>query len=290
MKLLLKFNLVLCVVFAVGFVTAGYVCNRLLQQNARAEIMENARIMIEAAMAVRTYTATQIKPLLETQMKYTFLPQSVPAYSANSYFSQLQKKFPDYAYKEATLNPTNPTNRATDWEADLVEEFRKSRDKKEIIGERDTPNGRMLYIARPMTVSSPACLSCHDTAEDAPRTMVERYGTANGFGWKLNDIVTAQIVSVPTQLAVQRGKNTFKMFMISLAAVFGILLIATNALLIFMVIRPVNQLSRMASSVSLGNSEISEFPVTGKDEIAELAYSFNRMARSLIEAMKMLKT
>lgn len=290
MKLLLKFNLVLCVVFAVGFVTAGYVCNRLLQQNARAEIMENARIMIEAAMAVRTYTATQIKPLLETQMKYTFLPQSVPAYSANSYFSQLQKKFPDYAYKEATLNPTNPTNRATDWEADLVEEFRKSRDKKEIIGERDTPNGRMLYIARPMTVSSPACLSCHDTAEDAPRTMVERYGTANGFGWKLNDIVTAQIVSVPTQLAVQRGKNTFKMFMISLAAVFGILLIATNALLIFMVIRPVNQLSGMASSVSLGNSEISEFPVTGKDEIAELAYSFNRMARSLIEAMKMLKT
>jgi hypothetical protein len=91
MKLLVKFNLVLCIVFAIGFVTAGYVCNRLLQQNAKAEIMENARIMIEAAIAVRTYTATQIKPLLETQIKYSFLPQSVPAYSANSYFGQLQK-------------------------------------------------------------------------------------------------------------------------------------------------------------------------------------------------------
>lgn len=290
MKLLLKFNLVLCIVFAVGFAIAGYVCNRLLQQNARAEIMENARIMIEAAMAVRTYTATQIKPLLETQMKYTFLPQSVPAYSANSYFGQLQKKFPDYSYKEATLNPTNPINRATDWEADVVEEFRKSHDKKEIVGERDTPNGRMLYIARPMTVSSMACLSCHDTAEDAPRTMVERYGGANGFGWKLNDIVTAQIVSVPTQLAVQRARTVFETFMISLAAVFVVLLIATNALLVSMVIRPVNQLSGMASDVSLGNSEISEFPVTGKDEIAELSHSFNRMARSLIEAMKMLRT
>jgi HAMP domain-containing protein len=290
MKLLLKFNLVLCIVFAVGFVIAGYVCNRLLQQNARAEIMENARIMIEAAVAVRSYTATQIKPLLETQMKYKFLAQSVPAYSANSYFAQLQKKFPDYAYKEATLNPTNPVNRATDWEADLVEEFRKSHDKKEIIGERDTPNGRMLYIARPLTVSSPACLSCHDTAQDAPPTMVEQYGTANGFGWKLNDIVTAQIVSVPTQLATQRAKTTLKAFMISLAAVFGLLLLATNVLLIFMVVHPVNQLSSMASSVSLGNSEISEFPVTGKDEIAELSHSFNRMARSLIEAMKMLRT
>src|ERR1700741_1684098 len=176
MKLLVKFNLVLCIVFAIGFVTAGYVCNRLLQQNAKAEIMENARIMIEAAIAVRTYTATKTKPLLETKIKYSFLPQSVPAYSANSYFGQLQKKFPDYSYKEATLNPTNPINRATDWEADLVRYFRQSPDQTERIGERDTPNGRMLYIARPMKIKDSKCLYCHDTPEGAPRTLIERYG------------------------------------------------------------------------------------------------------------------
>jgi HAMP domain-containing protein len=289
MKLLLKFNLVLLLVFAIGFLTSGYVCNRLLQQNAKAEILENARIMMEAAIAVRTYTATQIKPLLDTQIKYNFLPQSVPAYSANAYFSQLQKKFPDYSYREATLNPTNPINRATDWEADIVEEFRKSRDKTELVGERDTPSGRSLYMARPMKLSNPACLACHDTAEDAPKTMIEKYGAANGFGWKLNDILTAQIVSVPTQLANQRARGVFVTFMISLAAVFLLLAVAINALLIFLVIRPVNQLSAMASNVSLGNTEIAEFPVSGKDEIAELSVSFNRMGRSLVEAMKMLR-
>jgi HAMP domain-containing protein len=289
MKLLMKFNLVLFLVFAIGLVSAGYVCNRLLQQNAKAEIMENARIMIEAASAVRTYTTTQIKPLLETQIKYTFLPQIVPAYSANAYFSQLQKKFPDYSYKEATLNPTNPINRATDWEADIVEEFRRSHDKTEIVGERDTPNGRTLYMARPMKVSSPACLSCHDTAEGAPRTVVERYGSANGFGWQLNDIVTAQIVSVPTQLALKRAKGVFTTFMISLATVFGVLAIAINALLVLLVIRPVNRLSTAASNMSLGTVDIGEFPVSGKDEIAELSQSFNRMGRSLVEAMKMLR-
>ena len=288
MKLLLKFNLVLLLVFAVGLVTTGFICRRLLRQNAKAEIMENARIMMEAAIAVRTYTATQIKPLLETQMKYSFLPQSVPAYSANAYFSQLQKAFPAYAYKEATLNPTNPVNRATDWEADIIQEFRKVHDKTEIIGERDTPNGRTLYMARPLKVSSPACLTCHDTVEGAPRTMVERYGDANGFGWKLNDIVTAQIVSVPMQVAVQRSNGVFWTFMISLAVVFLLGIVAINLLLIFLVIRPVNQLSSMASSVSLGNSDITEFPVMGQDEIAELSLSFNRMGRSLAEAMKLL--
>jgi len=289
MRLLLKFNLVLLLVFAVGLVTTGLICRRLLRQNAQAEIMENARIMMEAAIAVRTYTATQIKPLLETQMKYSFLPQSVPAYSANAYFGQLQKAFPAYAYKEATLNPTNPVNRATDWESDLIQEFRKVHEKTEIIGERDTPNGRTLYMARPLKVSSPACLTCHDTVEGAPRTMVERYGDANGFGWKLNDIVTAQIVSVPMQLAVQRANGVFWTFMISLAVVFLVGIVAINLLLLFLVIRPVNQLSTMASSVSLGNSDITEFPVMGQDEIAELSLSFNRMGRSLAEAMKLLR-
>ena len=289
MKLLLKFNVVLFLVFAMGLVTTGFVCRRLLQQNAKAEIMENARIMMEAAIAVRTYTSTQIRPLLETQMKYSFLPQSVPAYSANAYFSQLQKAFPAYAYKEATLNPTNPINRATDWEADIIEEFRKSRDKSEVIGERDSANGRVLYMARPMKVSSPACLTCHDTVEGAPRTMVEKYGPANGFGWKLNDIVTAQIVSVPMQLAAQRARGVFWTFMISLGGVFLLFILAINLLLIFLVIRPVNKLSSMASSVSLGNSDITEFPVLGQDEIAELSVSFNRMGRSLLEAMKLLR-
>jgi protein-histidine pros-kinase len=282
--------LVLLLVFAVGLAVAATVCNRLLQQNAKAEIMENARIMMEAAIAVRTYTATQIKPLLDTQNKYSFVPQTVPAYSANQYFSQLQKKFPAYSYKEATLNPTNPINRATDWEADLIGEFRKSRDKTEIVGERDTPNGGSLYMARPMSVSSMACLTCHDTADGAPRTMIDRYGSANGFGWKLNDIVTAQIVSVPTQLAVQRAHGAFWTFIISLAAVFLVLMIAINALLILLIVRPVNRLSTVATSMSLGNSEITEVAVSGKDEIAELSQSFNRMGRSLAEAMKLLRT
>lgn len=290
MKLLMKINLVLLVVFAIGFATTGYVCNRLLQQNARAEIMENARIMMEAALAVRTYTATQIKPLLDTQMKYTFLPQSVPAYSANTYFAQLQKKFPEYAYKEATLNPTNPVNRATDWEADLVEEFRKSQGTTELVGERDTPNGRQLYMARPMKVASPACLTCHDTPDGAPRTMLEKYGSANGFGWKLNDIVTAQIVQVPTHLATQRAHGVFVTFMASLAGVFLLLAVVINVSLILLVIRPVNQLSKLATDVSMGNSEIAEFPAASKDEIGELSQSFNRMGRSLVEAMKMPRT
>ena len=290
MKLIVKFNLVLLLVFAIAFLAVGYVSSRLLQRNAKEEILENARIMMEAALAVRTYTNTQIKPLLETQIKYSFLPQSVPAYSANQYFEQLRKACPDYSYKEATLNPTNPVNRATDWEADIVRYFRESRERTELVGERDTPNGRSLYIARPMKIKDAKCLYCHDTPESAPRTMIERYGSDNGFGWKLNDILTAQIVSAPMQLPIQRAKTAFAGFMLSLAAVFVVIFTAVNAMLIFLVTRPVNRLSNIANEVSLGNLEVADFQMSGKDEIAALSESFSRMRKSLIEAIKMLET
>lgn len=290
MKLLVKFNLVLFLIFAIGFVAVGYVTNRLLQRNAKQEIVENARIMMEAALAVRGYTSAEIKPLLETQMKYSFLPQSVPAYSANQYFAKLRKKFPDYSYKEATLNPTNPIDRADDWETDIVNMFRQSPDRVEIVGERDSPSGRMLYMARPMKIADGKCLYCHDTAEDAPRTMVEKYGADNGFGWKLNDIVTAQIVSAPMQLPLQRARSVFGVFMTSLAGIFALLFLAVNAMLIYLVTRPVNQLSSLANQVSLGDLNAPEFERAGKDEISELAASFNRMRKSLVEALKMLET
>jgi HAMP domain-containing protein len=290
MKLLLKFNLVLLLIFVIGFVATGYITRVVLQRNAKQEVLENARIMMEAALAVRSYTSTEINPLLRTQMKYTFLPQSVPAYSANQYFAQLRKKFPDYYYKEATLNPTNPVNRANDWEADIVRYFRQSPDQTELISERDTPSGRVLYIARPLKIKDMKCLECHDTAEDAPRTVVERYGSDNGFGWKVGDILTAQIVTAPTQLPIQRAHTAFLGFMASLAAVFVVIFLAINAMLMSLVIRPVKHVSGIANEVSLGNMSAPEFEVSGSDEIAGLAESFNRMRKSLVEAMKMLET
>jgi HAMP domain-containing protein len=290
MKLLVKFNLVLFLIFAIGFLAVGYVTNRLLQRNAKEEIIENARIMMEAALAVRAYTTAEIKPLLETQMKYSFLPQSVPAYSANQYFGKLRQKFPDYSYKEATLNPTNPINRASDWETDIVNIFRQSPDRTEIVGERDTPSGRMVYMARPLKIKDARCLLCHDTAEGAPRTVVEKYGADNGFGWKLNDIVGAQIVAAPMQLPLQRARSVFAVFMVSLATIFALIFLALNAMLFYLVTKPVNELAKQANEVSLGNLNVPEFQMAGNDEIAGLAASFNRMRKSLVEAIKMLET
>jgi protein-histidine pros-kinase len=245
---------------------------------------------MESALSARNYTITQVKPLLDTQMKYQFLPQTVPAYAATEQFNELRKKHPDYAYKEATLNPTNPRNRASDWEADVVNVFRNTAATSEIIGERDTPTGRSLYLSRPIQIKSAACLTCHSTVDAAPRTMLDLYGNANGFGWKMEEVIGAQIVSVPMTVPIERANKTFTTFMGSLALVFLAIFVLLNLMLYTMVIRRVTHLAGIADQVSLGNMEAGEFKTHSKDEIGVLTEAMGRMKASLVQAMKMLES
>jgi len=288
MGLRLKFNLVLLVVFVLGLGVTAYVSWGLLERNARDEVVRNANLMMEAALAIRAYTVDQVRPQLDLQLMRVFLPQSVPAYAATETLGQLKKKYPDYSYKEATLNPTNPRNRAADWEADLVSEFKNRSGLTEMIGERDTPTGRSLYIARPIKITNPACLPCHTTPETAPATMIKYYGPANGFGWKLNDIIGAQVVSVPMTVPFRNAERAFLAFMSSLATVFALVFVVLNVMLSRMIVQPISRMSRAADQVSTGNFDIPELAESGKDEIAVLGRAFNRMRRSLQKALQMI--
>lgn len=288
MGLRLKFNIVLALVFAAGMAVSAFVSHQLLQNNAKQEVIRNAGLMMEAALAVRGYTVSQVKPLIEYQLAEKFLPQSVPAYAASETFNSLRKKYPDFTYKEALLNPTNPRNKAVEWENDIVNSFRTAGGSAEVTGERDTPVGRMLYLARPIQIKDAACLVCHSVPSAAPASMIKLYGDANGFGWKHQEIVGAQVVSVPMTLPIKNANEAFLTFMGSLAAIFAVTFIVLNIMLSVMIVRPIRRMSASADKISQGDFDVAEFG-KGSDEIAALGTSFNRMRRSLQKALKLIE-
>ena len=283
-----KFNVVLALVFIVGMALSASVFNHLLQASAKQEVLRDAGLMMEAALAIRGYTVNQVKPHLDSQLNETFLPQAVAAFAAAETFKALRVKYPDYSYKEATLNPTNPSDRAVDWEADVVNAFRNTATLTEYTGERMTETGPMLYLARPIQVKDPGCLACHSTPSAAPASMVKLYGGSNGFGWKFQEIVGAQVISVPASLPMKQAKDTFLAFMGSLATIFLAAFVALNLMLSSLIIRPITHMSAAADRVSTGDFAVPEFR-RGRDEIAVLGHSFNRMRRSLQKALKMIE-
>ena len=288
---LLKFNLLFIPILVLCLGAVGYTARKLILEDARQHVIQNARIMMETALSSRTYTTKQVAPLLQQKnfkletvvaefrktieempksfdpnapndvhgsakrgfalgqqralaelqqflesvkgrpdelLDTEFHPQSVPAFAATQIFGYLREKFPDYFYKEATLNPTNPRNHATDWEADLVNQFRAGSLQTEFIGNRETPAGPSLFLARAIKVNNVSCLECHSTPDKAPPEMVKLYGSANGFSWKLDDIIGAQIVSVPMSFPVAMAEGAFRTLVAWLGGAFGGILLFAN--------------------------------------------------------------
>jgi hypothetical protein len=293
MKPLLKFNLVFLPLLAVLLFVIALVARNLLQANAREQIAQNARIIMETATSSRVYTTKQVAPLLQHKnfkiqtavaefqktveeltkevdtatpkdlrltsskkayalgqqrliaaqqqlldsvkakeaelLDNEFHPQSVPAFAATEIFTYLREKFPEYFYKEATLNPTNPRNRTSDWEADVVHQFRNNTKLTEFQKERDTPTGASLVLARPIKIGNVSCLTCHSTPDKAPPEMIKLYGSANGFGWKLDEIIGAQIVSVPAAVPMALADKAWGSLSVWLVGGFFSIGLAGNA-------------------------------------------------------------
>jgi protein-histidine pros-kinase len=230
MRAQLKVNLVLLAVAAVVIELFAVVSTPFLESIARTEVLQKARIMMEAAAGIRTYTSNEIAPLLNSKPDGDkFHPQTVPAYAASKNFALLASKFTSYAYREAALNPINPLNRARDWEADIIGDFRDNPHKRELITERETHNGRVLNLSHPI-VSRENCLSCHGAADRAPKSLIATYGSQNGFGWKIDEIVGAQIVSVPMAVALEHSRRIRNLFIGVLAGVFLLLIGLFNVL------------------------------------------------------------
>src|SRR5215468_10916877 len=213
-------------------------------------MLNEANLIMRAGSAVRGYTQKEIRPLIAEQLNTRFLPHSVPSFSAQTVLHDLQKDFPDYSYKEAALNPTNPSDRATNWESDVINAFKRDPKLNEFVGLRETATGPFLTFARPFRLTDKACLACHSTPAAAPATMVDLYGNANGFGWQLNDVIGAQIVSVPMTVALNRANQSLVAFVAILSGVFVLALIVLNVLLHYFIIKPIQQITALARDVS----------------------------------------
>ncbi len=290
MKLLVKFNLILLVIFGVGGLLIAHFAYSFLVGNARRETLADAQLMMASAMAVRDYTTQDLSPLLvqNPQHRLKFIAETVPAFGATTTFKMLSRQYPFYTYREAALNPTNPNDLATTWEVDVIQELRTHPDKTEVINEHDTDSGRELYIAHPIKPQA-SCLQCHSTPEAAPRAMLNVYGPGHGFGWKEHEVVGAQIISVPMSVPIQIADKAFHDVVLSLVLALLVTIAALDGAVYFFVLRPLKLVSAHADRISRGEKDVPPLAVQGKDEVAMVTAAFNRMQMSLAKALKMLE-
>ncbi|WP_392531142.1 DUF3365 domain-containing protein [Nostoc sp. C117] len=291
LKIGAKFNLLLILVFIVSILGSGIALSSVLQGRAQNEVASQAQILIQMVNAVRDYTQNRIDPLLEPRLDInpTFMPEVVPTFSSKEVFENFRKKpeYKNFFHKDATLNPTNLADKADNFESQLVERFRNDSNNREITGFRNLPEGEVFFIARPLRITQQKCLRCHSTPDQAPKTQLATYGSENGFGWQLNQIVSAQVISVPSEDIFANAKRTWILIMGLLITIFAIIIFLINFLIKKTVIQRIRRIERIAQKVSTGDMS-ADFEEISNDEIGGLAEAFNRMKASLKIALDML--
>jgi hypothetical protein len=161
-----------------------------------------AEHLMDSMLAVREYTSRKINPLIapvNAGSPDVFLPEAVPSYSSTKVFEylRLNDNYKGYSYREAALNPTNPADRASEAEARVIQKFIRDPGAERAFGYLDKGGLKnIFYVAQPIKITKQSCLTCHSVPERAPRSQVASYGDKNGFGWKMSDVVGAQIVAV----------------------------------------------------------------------------------------------
>lgn len=284
-----KLTILLLVIFIGGIALSGVALASVLNYKAQTEISSKALLLMQSMNSVRYYTNTEVSPQLVSRLKAEeFLPQTVPAYSANKVFDKLRaddSDYADYSYREAMLNPTNIRDKSDDFEAQLVADFRKDINTKELQGFRLLAGKQIFYMARPISVTASSCLRCHSTPDIAPKGMIQLYGTTNGFGWKLNEVLGTQIVSVPASQILQKARQSFVVVMGIVAMVFAVTILMANLWLKQYIIRPIKKIVLVAEAVSTGDMN-ADFEKTSNDEVGSLVEAFTRMKLSLAMAIK----
>ncbi len=286
-KLRKKFTVFLLLILIAGLGSIGIALNFALKKDTENQIASKALILIETMNSVRDYTSTQVKPELVDRIDTVFLPETIPAYSAREVFEGLRKKDRDYRnffYKEATINPSNLRDKANPFEKTLVEKFIDNEELREQRGFYNAPGGKLFYIARPIKITQESCLQCHSTPDVAPKSVIDRYGSVNGMGWKMNEIVGAQMISVPAETVITQANQSWVIIMAIVSIIFALVIVLVNYLLNRQVIHPLKKIARVAEEVSTGYMD-AEFEQTANDEIGSLAEAFQRMKLSLAMAM-----
>lgn len=283
----------LTLIFSVSSLVVLLLLNQLFGIQARELIKQRSQFVMDAMVAVRTYTNQSVNPIVEplNQGPGVFRPEAVPSYAAQTVFANLKNAsdYRSYSYREAALNPTNLRDKADSFETGVINKFRDNPQLKVLSGDRQTPLGSVHYVARPIKVVNESCLVCHSTPDRAPASQLRAYGDSSGFGWQLNEIVGTQIVTVPQEAVFQAKDRSLATTAALLAIVFTVVALVTNLVLGQLLLRPMREISRKADEASVTPGTVSFDERNRQDEIGLLARSFERMKQSLAISMQMLK-
>ncbi len=287
MSIRIRFIILIGILSLLATVGIGVASYKFSVDNALSEAKSKGHLVFDYMQASRFFFKNQQRPLIMEHVgRGEFIPELMSGFSlTRGVWDEFQKKNKDYLFKQATIDPLHPDNKADKFDMVIIDKFRKNKDMKRSEGVIDKNGVSFFYYAEPIKVKS-NCLRCHGDPADAPKAVTEKYGTKNGYHWKADTIAAAYVIYVPMQYALNKAKKA-AMNLVAIGAA-GILVMMFIIWVYFSqyVVKPISTLEKRATEISLGKNLGEPIGITSKDEIGSLARAVDRLRISVERMLK----
>jgi HAMP domain-containing protein len=290
MSLRVRFVLIIGVLSLLSAVSLAFFSYRFSVNNAMVEARKQGNIVFNYIEASRSFFRDkQLPQIMGLVDKDRFLPELMSGFAlTRGVWENFSKNLSGYIFKQATVDPLHPPNKADAQELAIIDEFRNRPELKTKEGILEKGGEKYFYFARPVKVEK-GCLRCHGNPDDAPRDQVEIYGTASGYHWLDGDTVASFIVYVPIQAALDNARQSAtQLFLIGSGGILLIMLIFWVFLNKY-VVGPVTMLEQRATDISLGKDIASKITPSSNDEIGSLARAVDRLRISMEKMLQRYK-
>ena len=250
-----------------------------------AELMDRqAELALEFDLAIRAYVGEQIRPRVEKLIPPDeFVPEMMStSFVARDIFDRVRARFPDYIIRFSSDNPRNPANRAGPDDSAMLAYFRSHPEKKRWTGEI-TIQGKPYMAHFSVRRMETSCLRCHGEPKDAPASLRQRYGDTAAFRLRIGDVMAMDTVAIPMQSAKAASAMHATRQAAAMIGVFAMLLGSIWVVFRRVVSRRLGVMAAHFRGIAdrAESGEIEPVRVGGRDEIGELATSFNVLADRL---------
>jgi diguanylate cyclase (GGDEF)-like protein len=213
-----KFQLLfaVCVSYALILLVVSFKLNQNAIQEAESQLSKYLLSYSSVRQLIQIYHKPEVYRLVEKGFLYPeyFSPNLLSStYSATSYIGLLNQKLietgePEVLFKLASDNPRNPANQADEYELNLLQSMRKGeiREFKELL---QTGDGEIYFYAIPSQVNEERCLRCHGLPEDAPKEMIEIYGSTRGFYEDAGNLRALISMRLPMRTYYEKADRSF---------------------------------------------------------------------------------
>ena len=183
-----------------------------------------------------------------------------------------------YRFNNVSDRPRNPANQADRFELDAMAFFRSNPKIAERMDPMQDDEGRRWFHYTAPIWIEPYCLQCHGNKEDAPESIRQNY--AESYGYKLDDLRGVLSIKLPLERYEAGLWERWTSRLWRNLGTYLLIFLVVGLMMDRLILRRLEQLRTGAMRLSHGESDV-RVEESGKDELTELARTFNQMADSV---------